>query len=160
MSPRLPDSNGTAQRSVVAPGDGRRAPSFAEVARNAAEELLDLLTSQIKLARAELSADLSQKLRRALRVALFVLPLIGAYVFAMTALAFLLSNLWGRPLGFAAVAVLQGLVGGLGLLLSIRSVASAPLLEHATAEVSETVKMTIEAVSQNPSAPKGALVDA
>lgn len=158
MGTRLSNSNGAGAASDE--GRSSRAPSFAEVARNAAEELLDLLTAQIKLARAELSADLSQKLRRALRVALFVLPLLGGYAFAMAALAFRLSELWGRPLGFAAVAALQVAVGGLGILLSLRSFAAAPLLQHAAAEANETLKKTIEAVSQTRNDPKGTPVDA
>jgi hypothetical protein len=58
-------------------------PSFADVLRTTAEELIDLLTAQLKLARAELSADITKGMHRMVRVAMFVPALVCGYAFAM-----------------------------------------------------------------------------
>ena len=76
---------------------GDRRPSLMDVAKHAAEDLLDLLAAQIKLARLELSADLREGLKRILRIALFIPPLVIGYAFGMAAIASWLAGHWGLP---------------------------------------------------------------
>jgi uncharacterized membrane protein YqjE len=120
---------------------------MVDVAKGAAEDLLDLFTAEIKLARLELSGDLHQALKRVARVALFIPPLIVGYGFAMAALASWLGDFWGRPKALASVAALQIVVAGLGLLWSIAALRRTRVLEKTSAEVTDGVRRALGAVS-------------
>ncbi|MEP6651783.1 MAG: phage holin family protein [Myxococcales bacterium] len=164
---RFLESSGVLGRDESSPGraskmDERaaRSPSFAEVVRTAAEELIDLLTAQMKLARAELSADISQRVHRAMRVAVFLPALLGGYVFAMAGLAYWLAQFWGPAGAFLAVAGLQASVGGIGVVWTLHAFRARPVLEHAQAEATTTLHQTIAAISPANSGTKGVTVDA
>ena len=74
-----------------------------------------LIADHVKLARIELETDV-RIYAGALGVSLLagVLLLFG-YVFAWTALALALAQLWSAPVAFAVVAAVHLLVGGLSL---------------------------------------------
>ena len=120
---------------------------MVDVAKSAAEDLLDLFTAEIKLARLELSGELRRALKGVARVALFLPPLIVGYGFAMAAFASWLGEFWGRPKALASVAGLQIVVAGLGLLWSIAALRRTRILERTSAEVAEGVRRTLGAVS-------------
>jgi hypothetical protein len=120
---------------------------MVDVAKNAAEDLLELFTAQIKLVRLELSADLREALKGVGRVALFVPPLIVGYAFAMAALASWLGGYWGRPVALASVAALQIAVSSLGLLWAVAVLRRTRVLERSTVEVADSVQRTLTAVS-------------
>jgi hypothetical protein len=116
-------------------------------AQDAAEDLVDLVSAQIRLARLEVSADLRRGLSGVARVGLFLPPLVVGYAFAMAALAALLGELWPRPVALGAVAALQLLVAGLGLSWSLAALRRGRLLERSAAELAEGVRRTLAVVS-------------
>jgi uncharacterized membrane protein YqjE len=117
------------------------------VARDAAEDLVDLVSAQIRLARLEVSADLRQALKRLARLALFLPPLVVGYAFAMAALASWLGTRWGHPIALGAVAALQLVVAGVGILWSLSALRRARLLDRPGAELAEGVQRTLAAVT-------------
>jgi uncharacterized membrane protein YqjE len=121
--------------------------SLGDVARGAAEDLLDLVTAQIRLARLEVSAELRRALKRVIRIALLMPPLVVGYAFAMAALASWLTGRWGRTSALAAVAALQIAVAGTGILWSLVALARTRVLERAGADMAVDVQRTIAAVS-------------
>ena len=143
--------NGEIRAEPLARGRGDRPPSLVEVAKDAADNLLDLLTAQIKLARLELSADLGTALRQVVRLALFIPPLVVGYAFAMAAAASWLGDMWGRTAGLAAVAGFQIAAAGIGLLSSVAALKRARLLQRAGADMANGVQRTIAAVSEGTS---------
>jgi hypothetical protein len=128
---------------------------MVDVAKNAAEDLLELFTAQIKLVRLELSADLREALKGVGRVALFVPPLIVGYAFAMAALASWLGEAWGRPLALAAVGALQIAVAGLGLLWAVGALRRTRVLGRTGTQVADSVQRTLTAVSDGSSVSDG-----
>jgi uncharacterized membrane protein YqjE len=126
---------------------GDRRPSLVDVAKVAAEDLLDLFTAQIKLARLELAADLREALKRFVWVALFIPPLLVGYAFGMAAIASWLAEYWGRPVALASVAALQIVAAGTGIVWSLSALGRARILKRASTEMAETVQRTIAAVS-------------
>jgi len=124
--------------------------SLGDVAKGAAEDLLDLIAAQIRLARLELSTELHRALKRIVRIALFLPPLVVGYAFGMAALASWLGGHWGRSAALAAVAAIQILVAGAGLLWSLSALGRSRGLERATADIADGVQRTLVAVSAHP----------
>jgi uncharacterized membrane protein YqjE len=120
---------------------------LSAAAQDAAEDLVDLVSAQIRLARLEVSADLRRGLSRVARIGLFLPPLVVGYAFAMAALAALLGQYWPRPVALATVAALQLVVAGLGLSWSLSALRRGRLLERSAAELAEGVRRTLAVVS-------------
>jgi uncharacterized membrane protein YqjE len=139
-------SNGERSRPSAS-GDHGKTHSLAAVAKDAAADLLDLVGAQIRLVRAELSAEVRAGLTRIVRIAAFTPVLLVGYAFGMAALAAVLAPHWGWPLALAAVAGLQLLVGTWGVLWSLRRLARMRILPRTSEEVAETVRR-IEATAQ------------
>ena len=78
--------------------------SLVEIAKNAAEDVLDLLSSQIKVTRAELAFDARAVAGRAVQVGMFVPVLLAGYLFGLAAIAFALSGIWGWTTAIATAA--------------------------------------------------------
>ena len=116
-------------------------------AQDAVEDLVDLVSAQIRLARLEVSADLGQGLKRVARIALFVPPLVVGYAFAMEALASLLGAYWPRPVALASIAALQLAVAGLGISWSLAALRRDRLLERAASEMADGARRTLAVVS-------------
>jgi uncharacterized membrane protein YqjE len=130
-------------------------PPLVDVAKNAAEDLLDLMTAQLKLIRLELASDVGTAIKRTLRLALFVPPLLVGYAFGMLALASWLAGTWGYPLAFALVAALQIIPAGSGVAWTVRSLRNSHPLERAGAEVTGNVRQALAAVSDRGSSSHG-----
>jgi hypothetical protein len=146
----LPPDGPTNGRVGIRPSPPARSPqgsSLVEAAKNAAEDLVDLVTAQVKLARLELTSDLHKIFKRSLRVVLFLPPLLVGYAFGMAAAASWLSRYWGWPLALAAVAAIQIVVGGIGVYRSVAALARVRVLERAGTEAADTVQRTLAAVS-------------
>jgi Putative Actinobacterial Holin-X, holin superfamily III len=126
-------------------GSGRF--SLGDVAKGAAEDALDLLTAQIKLARLEVSADLRRGLSGVARIALFVPPLVVGYAFAMAALASWLGTLWSRPVSLACVAAVQIVPAVIGVFVGLNALGRARVLARAGAEISDSLQRTLAVVS-------------
>ena len=126
---------------------GVRRTSLVDVAKNAAEDLLDLLAAQIKLARLELSADLREALKRIMGVALFIPPLVIGYAFGMAAIASWLGEIWGRTAALASVAALQIGAASIGIFWSVSALKRVRILGRASTDIADSMQRTIEAVS-------------
>jgi uncharacterized membrane protein YqjE len=121
---------------------------LTDLAKTATEELLALFELQLRLARLELGVDLRRALTRAGRVALLIPPLVVGYAFAMAALASWLGRYWSRPAALAAIAALQIIPAGLGILWSVSALGRTQLLERTRAEVTSGVRRTVGALSE------------
>ncbi len=128
------------------PHPGAR-PSLVQVATDTAEELADLFSAHIKLAHLELSRDLRLALKRAVRIALFIPPLLVGYAFAMAALAAFLSGYCGRLAALGSVAALQIAVGGIGLRRTLSTLRQTPILERTGVEMTGNVQAAMEILS-------------
>jgi len=127
-----------------------RPRSLGEVAQGAAEDALTLLAAQIKLARLELSADLRRGLQGGVRIALFLLPLVIGYAFAMTALAWWLGEYWGRPAALASVAALQIVPAAIGIARALATFRRKPELARSGEEITDGFPPALAAVSHGP----------
>jgi len=121
--------------------------SLSDVAKGAAEDLVDLVSAQIRLARLEVSAELRRTLKRVARIALLMPPLVVGYAFGMAALASWLTGMWGRTLALAAVGAVQIVGAGAGILWSMAALARTRVLERAAGDLADDVRRTIAAVS-------------
>jgi hypothetical protein len=130
-----------------------RSSSLGEVAKGAAEEALNLLSAQIKLARLELSADLRRGIAGVVRIAVFVPPLVVGYAFAMAALASWLGRFWSRPAALASVAALQIVPAVLGVLRGVTVLRRARVLARAGSELADGLQRTLAVISQTPRSP-------
>jgi hypothetical protein len=126
------------------PGVG---PSLVDAVKTAAEDMVDLIGAQIRLARVEAVNDLGAMARRPIRLALFVPFLLGGYGFAMAALACTLARPLGMAGGLAVVALGQLLVGGVGLFVTLRRGRPVKLLERSGLEASASVNQVVTAIS-------------
>lgn len=116
-------------------------------AQDAAEDLVDLVSAQIRLARLELAADLGRGLARVARLALCLPPLVVGYAFAMAALASVLGAYWPRPVALASIAAVQLVPAGLGIWWSFAALRRAHPLERAAAEMADGARRTLAVVS-------------
>lgn len=140
--------NGEKIRPSAAGGsDGSH--SLAAVAKDAASDLLDLVGAQIRLVRAELSAEVRASVSRIARVAAFAPLVLIGYAFGMAAGAAALAPYWGWPLALLAVAGLQVAVGAVGVFWAIRRLTQVRLLHRSAEEVAETVRR-IESTRPSP----------
>lgn len=126
--------------------------SITDVAKGAAEDLLDLLTSQIKLARVELAADARAALLNVARIALFVPVIVVGYAFALAALAVWLAEWLGLVGGIAAVGGTQMVVGILGAVLTARTLRKVRMARAST-QLMDGVQRTVAAISSATSSP-------
>jgi hypothetical protein len=122
-------------------------PSLVDAVKTAAEDMVDLIGAQIRLARMEAVKDLGEMARRPIRIGLFLPFLLGGYGFAMAALACLLARPLGIAAGLAVVALGQLVVGGVGILVTQRRGAPVKLLERSGAEASASVSQAVTAIS-------------
>jgi uncharacterized membrane protein YqjE len=141
-----PNGNGVRVRHAA----GSERPSLVEVAKSAAEDLVDLLGAQIKLARLELTDDLRHGVRRTAWVVLFALPVVVGYAFGMAALASWLAGYWGRSAALASVAGLQMVGGGAGVAWAVSRLRRVHILKRTTTEAADIVQ-SIAAVSEGAS---------
>jgi hypothetical protein len=87
-------------------------PPLLEVVRSTADDLVSLMTAEVKLARLEVAAGLRHAVDRAGWMAAGLTALLVGYLVAVAALATWLSTLWGWPGALAVTALSQGILGG------------------------------------------------
>lgn len=87
-------------------------PPLLEVVKNTADDLVTLVTAEVKLARLEIAAGLRHAVDRAGWVAAGLTALLVGYLVAVAALAAWLSTFWGWPGALAVTALSQAILGG------------------------------------------------
>jgi putative superfamily III holin-X len=87
-------------------------PPLLEVVKNTADDLVTLVTAEVKLARLEVVAGLRHAVDRAGWMAAGFTTLLVGYLGAVAALAAWLSTFWGWPGALAVTALSQGILGG------------------------------------------------
>jgi hypothetical protein len=132
------------------PDSGEPSPSLVDAVKTAAENLVDLIGAQIRLARVEMVSDVGRAARRTLRLAIFVPMLLGGYGCAVAALAAWLSRYCGLPGALGIVAGAQLLGGGIGLASVQRRLRSVKLLERSSSEATQSIGQAVAAISSVP----------
>jgi hypothetical protein len=125
-------------------------PSLVDAVKTAAENLVDLIGAQIRLARVEVVSEVGRAARRTLRLAIFIPMLLGGYACGVAALAAWLSGYCGLPGALGIVAGAQLLAGGIGLFSVQRRLRSVKLLERSSSEVTESIGQAVAAISSVP----------
>jgi hypothetical protein len=87
-------------------------PPLLEVVKNTADDVVTLVTAEVKLARLELAAGLRHAVGRAGWMAAGLTALLVGYLVAVAALATWLSTFWGWPGALAVTALSQAILGG------------------------------------------------
>lgn len=134
-------------RQTRGKSSGREELSLVEIAKIAVDDVLELLTSQLKLARFELGADVQAAVKRFVPLALLIPIVFAGYLFGIAAIASLLSGVWGWTAALAIVAAAQLLVGGLGINWAIRGLRAERILERTAEDAAANLKSTVAAVS-------------
>lgn len=87
-------------------------PPLMEVVKNTADDLVTLVTAEVKLARLEIAAGLRHAVDRAGWMAAGLIALGVGYLVAVAALAAWLRTFWGWPGALAVTALSQVILGG------------------------------------------------
>jgi len=115
-------------------GDG-----FIALVRETADGLGRLIADHIKLARVEMVADAKEASRRMGLLAAAGTVIGVGHLFVWVAVALALRKAIGAPLAFLAVGGLHVVVGGIVLLMLVRRMRRARVLNQTVSEVGRTV---------------------
>lgn len=141
-------------------GKESRSSEIAEKLRETAEDLVELVSKQVKLIRLELHGDARALGTRLARLAVFLPVVIIGYTFLAAAGTFALGQVIGLTASFAIVGGVHAVVGTWGLVRATRAVRSVRVLDRSRDElerslekVSETVKDPAPAAAAGNSLP-------
>jgi hypothetical protein len=129
--------------------DGRS--EIAERLRATAEDLVELVTAQVKLTKLELVADARQLGSRLARLAIFVPLVILGYAFGAGAGAYALGTRIGFGWSFALFGVVHAAVGAIGVIRVGRTFRQVRVLDRSRDELERSLKTVTPAL--NPIAP-------
>jgi hypothetical protein len=108
---------------------------IAERIRTTAEDLVELVTAQVKLVRLELLADARELGARLTRVAIFVpIALIG-YGFVAGAAAWALAGRIGLGWSLLSIGVLHLSAGAWGVARAVRAIRDVKVLDRSREEI-------------------------
>jgi hypothetical protein len=108
---------------------------IAERIRTTAEDLVELVTAQVKLVRLELLADARELGSRVTRIAIYVPIIVIGYAFLVAGGAWALASRIGLLWALLAVGALHLGVGVLGLVRALRSVREVKVLDRSREEL-------------------------
>jgi hypothetical protein len=127
------------------------------LARDAIEDLVGLLSSQIELVRAELHQDARAAMRGGLQLLIYVPLLIVGYCLLIATAGYGLSHLIGVWPTLLGLGVLHAAVGTFGLVRASRQLAAVHFFDRSGAALSSSVDQVSQAIGQ-PSGETAALV--
>src|SRR4051812_44264159 len=131
--------------------DGRG--DIADRLREAVEDLVELVTAQLRLTRMELREDARALGGRLGKLALFAPLLVIGYCFLVTAAAYALSARIGLPLALALVGAVHVVVGGWGVLAVSRGLRRVRVLDRSREELERSLQRVGPAVAGSSAAP-------
>jgi hypothetical protein len=126
---------------------------IADRLRATAEDLVDLVTAQVKLVRVELLADVRAMGVHLARLAIFIPLLVLGYAFLAGAAAWALAARLGLPLALALIGGLHVCVGVWGVVRASRSIAAVRVLDRSREEAERTIEAVVPAVATPPRLP-------
>jgi hypothetical protein len=126
---------------------------IADRLRATAEDLVDLVTAQVKLVRVELLADVRAMGVHLARLAIYIPLLVLGYAFLASAAVWVLAAQIGMPLAMALMGALHVLVGIWGIVRASRSIAAVRVLDRSREEAERTLEAVVPAVSPTPRLP-------
>jgi hypothetical protein len=132
--------------------DGRG--DIADRLRATAEDLVELVTAQVKLVRLELLADARALGGHLTRLAIFVPLLVLGYGFLAGAAAWGLARLLGLAWALALVGVVHLAAGIWGVARASRALAAVRVLDRSREEVERTIERVAPAARPTPEAPR------
>jgi protein-S-isoprenylcysteine O-methyltransferase Ste14 len=112
---------------------------IAERLRTTAEDLVELVTAQVKLARLEVLADARILASRVARFAVFVPLVLIGYGFLVAAGASALAAYLGLPWALALVGAVNVAAGAGGLVRASRALRRVRLLEHSREAIDQSL---------------------
>jgi hypothetical protein len=130
----------------MAPGRNGKS-DIAERLRDTAEDLVELVSAQVKLMRLELLGDARILGARLVRVAIF-LPLTAVgYTFVVGAGAYLLGQHIGFAWSFGALGAAHVAVGAWGLVRALRAAGQIKVLDRTREELERSLKAMPPAIA-------------
>jgi hypothetical protein len=108
---------------------------IAERLRTTAEDLVELVTAQVKLVRLELLADARELGTRLTRIAIFIPIAVIGYGFLVAAGAWALSTRIGLGWSLLAAGALHLGAGAFGLVRALRAVREVKVLDRSREEL-------------------------
>jgi hypothetical protein len=125
---------------------------IAERLRATAEDLVELVTAQVKLARLELLGDARVLAGRVARFAVFVPLVVLGYGFLAAAGASALAAYVGLPWALALVGAVNVAAGAGGMVRAMRALRRVRLLEHSREEIDRSLAR-VGPVTRSPAGP-------
>jgi hypothetical protein len=123
---------------------------IAERLRATAEDLVELVTAQVKLMKLELVADARHMGARLARLAIFVPFVILGYAFAAGAGAYALGTRIGFAWSFALFGVVHAAVGTFGVIRAARTLRQVRVLDRSRDELERSLKTVTPALAPIP----------
>jgi hypothetical protein len=123
---------------------------IADRLRETMEDLVELVTAQLRLTRMELLGDARTLGGRLGKLAIFAPLLIVGYVFLAAAGACALASRIGLPAALAAVGAIHVIVGAWGVVRYARSVRRVRMLDRSREELERSVQRVAPAVTGAP----------
>ncbi len=121
-------------------GTKTESPRVTDLLKDTAEQFVDLLTAQIKLARLELGNDLRALLGQGRRLVIVAPVILVGYAFLMAGAAVMLAPWLGLGPALLAMGGLQVIVG-VGLCLSALAHAKkVAVLDRSRGEITRTIQ--------------------
>lgn len=99
---------------------------LSDIVRSTANDLVTLVTAEVKLAKLEVTSSVRHALDRAGWVVAGVTALVVGYLVGVAALAAWLSTFWGWPGALAVTALSQAILGGAVLWVAPSGTTEAP----------------------------------
>jgi hypothetical protein len=127
---------------------------IAERLRATAEDLMELVTAQVKLMRLELVGDARNLGARAVRVAMFLAVAVIGYGFAAAAGAWALGTLIGPGWSFALFGLVHAALGGWGLARTARAFRQVKMLDRSRDELERSLKAVAPAPGETVTPPE------
>jgi hypothetical protein len=123
---------------------------IADRLRATAEDLVDLVTAQVKLVRVELLADARALGVHVTRLVIFIPLLVLGYGFLAGSAAYALAARLGLPLALALIGGLHFLVGIWGVVRASRSIGSVRVLDRSREEAERTLEAVAPVAAATP----------
>lgn len=129
--------------------------SLTDGVKSVAQDFLNLVAAQIKLARVELAEDVRIMMSRLLGILVCVPLLLVGYLFGMATIADALAYYGGRTVGLLAVTAFNLIIGGVGMIWVIYKIKRHKILDRTTEELSVGVTEMVNSVTHQEKNSRG-----
>jgi hypothetical protein len=130
-----------------------RTTDIADRLRATAEDLVELVTAQVKLGRLELLADARALGRRLTRLLIFLPLLVLGYGFLAGAAAWALAQLVGLGWSLAIIGAVHAAAGGWGMARALEAFREVKVLDRSRDELERSIERVAAAPAARPLPP-------